>query len=207
MTGAERRFRSSERRRPWWRRLPPFGDERAVAAVEFAILLPLLVTLFIASNEIAQALTIHRKVSHTASTLGDLVAQSPTTTVTTSTMSDYFTAAKYILLPYDIANAKLLVAGVYYTTASGYKTCWSAVQNATAWTEKATPPITLPTGLVSNGQQLIVAQTTYTYTSLFSTFMHDIWGSSTITISDLAYLRPRNVTVLLYAGASSTTCP
>ena len=50
------------------------ADRRAVSAVEFALLLPLMLTLFIGGNEVSQAMTIYRKISRTGSTLGDLAA-------------------------------------------------------------------------------------------------------------------------------------
>ncbi len=171
-------------------------DRRAVSAVEFAVLLPVMLTLFIAGNELSQALTIYRKVSHTGSALGDLVSQ--VATISTSEMTNILAAATAIMTPYSASGVQLVVSAVNYTTSNGFKTSWSVGQNATAWTTNATPPITIPSGLVSDGQQLIVAKVQYTYTSTFSTFMQDILGGTSITLSDVAYLRPRVSTTVAY---------
>lgn len=174
-------------------------DRRAVAAVEFALLLPLMLTLFIGGNEISTALAIYRKVGHTGSTLGDLVAQ--VSTLTTSDMTDILAASASVMTPYSVGNAKIVVSAVKYTTSNGYKVCWSAAKNSTAWTAGSSPPITMPTGLVSNGEEVIVTRVQYSYTSPFSTIMSDIWGSGAITLADLSYFRPRVSTTVVYAGA------
>ena len=171
-------------------------DRRAVSAVEFALLLPVLLTLFIAGIELSQALTIYRKVSHTANALGDLVSQ--VATISTSEMSNIMAATTAIMTPYSATGVKLVVSAVNYTTSGGFKTAWSVGQNTTAWTVNSAPPITIPTGLISDGQQLVVTKVQYVYTSTFSTFMQDILGGTSITLSDVAYLRPRVSTTIAY---------
>ena len=171
-------------------------DRRAVSAVEFALLLPVMLTLFIAGNELSQALTIYRKVSHTGSALGDLVSQ--VSTISTAEMTNILAASTAIMTPYSASGVKIVVSAVNYTTASGFKTAWSVGQNTTAWTTNSAPPITIPSGLVSNGQQLVVTRVQYTYTSTFSTFMQDILGGTSLTLADTAYLRPRVSTTIAY---------
>ena len=52
------------------------ADTRAVAAVEFALLLPVMLTLYIGSVEVSQALSVDRKVVLLSRTVGDLTTQS-----------------------------------------------------------------------------------------------------------------------------------
>ena len=196
----------SIRRRPG-RFLAParfLRDRRAAAAVEFALLLPLMLTLFVGGNEVAQALSVFRKVGHTSSTLGDLVAQSPTGTVSAAEMTDIIAAASSVMTPYAATGAKIVIAGVKYTTSNGYKVCWSAAQNDTTWTTNAAPPITMPTGMLANNEQIVVTRVRYTYTSPFSTIMQDIWGTASITLADVTYFRPRVTSTISYNG---TSCP
>lgn len=177
-------------------------DRRAVAAVEFALLLPLMLTLFIGGNEISQALGIYRKVGHTSATLGDLVAQ--VSTVTVAEMTDILAASASVMTPYASSGAKMVISAVKYTTANGYKVCWSKAQNDTAWTAGSSPPMTIPSGLVTNGQEVIVTQVKYSYTSAFSEIMKDIWGTGAITLKDLSYFRPRTSTTVIYDGKDCT---
>lgn len=67
-------------------------NQRGVAAVEFAMLLPLMITLYIGAVEISQMVSIDRKVSLTARAVADLVAQS--TTITGAEMTNILNAAK-----------------------------------------------------------------------------------------------------------------
>ena len=178
------------------------GDRRGVSAVEFALLAPVMLTLLIGGNELSQALTIYRKISHTGSALGDLVSQ--VASITTAEMTNILAASTSIMTPYDAAGVKLVVSAVNYTTANGFKVSWSVGQNATAWTQCATPPITIPSGLISDGQQIVVTSVSYTYVSTFSTFMQDILGATSLTLSDVSYLRPRVSTKVTYSSQCAT---
>ena len=57
------------------RRLSDFAtDRRGVSAVEFALLLPLMLTLYLGGVELSQGISIDRKVTLTARTPDDLLA-------------------------------------------------------------------------------------------------------------------------------------
>ncbi len=168
-------------------------DVRAVSAVEFALLLPFMISLYIAANETSLALSIYRKVSHTGATLGDLTSQA--SSLTTAEMTDIMAATTAVMSPYADSGLKIVVAAVEMKN-NAYVTDWSVAQNTTAWTENGTPPVTIPSGLISNGQQIIVTQVQYTYVSTFSLFMKDIWGTNSITLKDVSYFRPRVTTTI-----------
>jgi len=59
-------------------------NSQAVAAVEFALIAPILLVLFIGSVELSLLISVDRKISRTSSAVADLVAQ----------QSDYTTAAQ-----------------------------------------------------------------------------------------------------------------
>ena len=181
MDGHDDGRRTSARAGGVLRRL--IADRRGVSAVEFAILLPFMISLYVAGNETSLALSIYRKVSHTGATLGDLTSQS--SSLTTSDMSNIFAATTAVMSPYSDSGLKLVVAAVEMKN-SAYLVDWSVAQNTTAWTANATPPITIPTGLITEGQQIIVTQVKYSYTSTFSLIMKDIWKTSTITLQDVS---------------------
>src|SRR3954471_12271791 len=74
-------------------------DKRGVSAVEFAMLLPLMVTLYIGGVEVSSAIAVDRKVTLVARTLGDLVAQS--TSVNDTDMTNILNAATSVVQPYS----------------------------------------------------------------------------------------------------------
>lgn len=181
-----------------WRRL--HADSRAVSAVEFAILLPLLLVLYIGGAETGQAIAIYRKVSLTSYTLADLVSQYSAVCATTTSNSsqvgslpDLLSISTSVMLPYAATGAQMVVAGISNKSGSN-NVDWSYGLNATSWTTNAAPPtgITVASSVIPNsGDQVVVVQTNYTYTSAFSTVMKDIWGSPSITLSSVAFVRPR----------------
>ena len=50
-------------------------EEKAVAAVEFALIVPFLITLYLGSLETAALFTVDKRINSISSTVGDLVAQ------------------------------------------------------------------------------------------------------------------------------------
>lgn len=81
--------------------LAAFGPARAgLAAVEFALLAPILVFLFFAVVEGSNALSVSRRVSLAVNTLADLASQE--TELTAGQASDLFTGVEQIIAQGDI---------------------------------------------------------------------------------------------------------
>lgn len=181
-----------------WRRLR--RDSGAVSAVEFALLLPLLLVLYIGGAETGQAIAVYRKVALTSYTLADLVSQytgvcttSNSNSAQIASLPDIMSISSSVMLPYAASGAQMVVAGISNKSGSN-NVDWSYGLNATSWTTNAAPPTgaTVASSIIpNNGDQVIVAQTTYTYTSSFSAVMKDLWGSPSITLSSVSFIRPR----------------
>ncbi len=75
-----------------------------MAAVEFAMLLPLMVTLYLAAVETSQAVAIQRKVTLTARTVADLASQ--TTSINNTDMTNMLNAASAVVAPFAAAAAQ-----------------------------------------------------------------------------------------------------
>jgi Flp pilus assembly protein TadG len=166
-------------RRPFRRFL---SDKRGISAVEFAMLLPLMVTLYLGGVEVSQAVAIDRKVTLIARTLADLVAQS--TTVTNSAMSSILAATSAIVVPYSDAKLKITVSSVVIDSQGIAKVAWSDTKNGTARTVGST--VTLPAALNVASTSLIWAESQYAYTP---TVGYVITGTKNLT--DQIYMRPR----------------
>jgi len=76
------------------------ADTRGIAAVEFALVLPLLLILYLGSVEAAALYVSDRKVATIAGSVADLVARQKEE-VAASQVEDYFVAARSILGPLD----------------------------------------------------------------------------------------------------------
>lgn len=153
---------------------------RAAVASEFALILPLGIALLVGTSEIGTALLVDRKVTRAAHVGADLVAQ--VSAVTDSDLNDVFDAMEAIMQPFP-AGAKITITSVYHDPDSNSVTVdWSVSRNGTA----NSGDYSLPSGLTTRGDSVIVAEVEYEHSPLFKDF---ILGD--ITLDDVAYLKPR----------------
>ena len=174
---------------------------RGVAAVEFAIMLPILVTLFLASVDAARAIAIYTKVRAATYVLDAITNQY--TTIQSTDMSAILGATSVVLAPYSSSPVKVVLSQIKVTSATAAKVNWSATLNGTALTQNSTT--TVPTNFASCSSYpcyLIYGQVSYTYTPLFLYFT-----KSAITLSDSLYATPRVSECITYPPASVTTSP
>ena len=80
------------------------GNNCGVAAVEFAMIIPIMAALLIGTNEFAAGVAVDRKVTIMARTLSDLTSQN--TGVTDTQLTNFFNASKAIMTPYSSAEIK-----------------------------------------------------------------------------------------------------
>ena len=100
-----------------------------VAAVEFALLLPFMLLLYLGSAETTQAVMTSRKAAVAAKTLSDLTSQESTSTpMTDAIMGNIFNAAAAIMQPFSSGASALSmnVTGVSFTTYTSNPTTATA---------------------------------------------------------------------------------
>ena len=68
------------------------GDQDGVSAVEFALLLPLMLTLYLGGVEVSQAVSADRKTMLVAHSIGDIISQY--SCVTSSDMTNIFSVGQ-----------------------------------------------------------------------------------------------------------------
>ena len=167
------------------------SDRTAAVAVEFAFILPVLVTLLFGTVEAANLTLAYMKVVGAAETVADLVSQQTTGTTWSATDIDNFVqAGKLVLTPLPTNSFGVAIASVTFAAANGTPTlAWQRTRNAS--------PMTNPTALAAgygtaetNGtfDSVIIVLATYTYTSPIRYLL-----AGSFTLSQTAYLRPRNV--------------
>ena len=173
--------------RPWPR---PFArspgalarDRAGASAVEFALLLPLLVLLLFGSIEVTQAVMAKRKVTLVSSSLADLVSQK--SSVSGTEMSNIFDAGAAIVTPFDSTKLSSVVSSVQIDNNGKVTVAWSQARNGTARTQGAA--YALPANLVVPNTGVIVSEIAYTYKPVLG---YVITGS--LNLSETSYLRPR----------------
>src|SRR4029078_10476737 len=134
-------------------------DQRGVSAVEFAMLLPLMVTLYLGAVEISQGVGINRKVTLTARTVADLASQ--VSSIHTTDMSNMLSAASSVVAPFPVNQLKATVSAVSIAANSVPKVTWSCTLNGTKRSVGST--VTMPTALKIANTQLIWSEVSYNY--------------------------------------------
>lgn len=157
-------------------------DRRGVAAVEFAMLLPLLVALYLSCVEITQGVSIDRKVTLTTHTVADLATQ--VTTITNADMTNILNASSSIFTPYAVSPMKITISEVQIDSSGKATIAWSDTLNGTARTVGST--VTLPSALALPSTYLVWAEVSYGYKP---TIGYTITG--TLNLSDQIYMAPR----------------
>src|SRR3954471_15565527 len=99
-------------------------DCRGIAATEFAMIVPLMLTLFFGVIEFSSGVAVDRKVTLVARTLSDLTSQS--TTVTDTDLTNFTATGKAIMTPYSATPLNSTVSELYVDpTTLAAKVKWS----------------------------------------------------------------------------------
>lgn len=155
-------------------------DRRGVSAVEFALVAPLMIGLYLGCVEISDGVSAGRKVSLTAGTLANLTTQ--VSTISSSEMSNILDASTAIISPYTAAKLKMTVSCLNIDANSKVTVKWSVTRNGTAKSGVQS----IPSALAVPNSQLIFSEVSYAYTPIVG---YTITG--TLTLSDKMYMSPR----------------
>jgi Flp pilus assembly protein TadG len=161
-----------------------FADSRhGAAAVEFAFVLPIMLTAYFGIVEVAQGVMIDRKVTDLNRALADLTAQG--TSISDTEISNIFDAAQTIMAPFTSVAPKMAIVSVVIDSSGVAKVCWSAQRNSTV--PKRGDTVALPANLKIASTSLIMATASYNFTPLVGYL-----GTGSITIGNAPiYMRPR----------------
>jgi Flp pilus assembly protein TadG len=157
-------------------------DKRGLSAIEFAMLLPLMVTLYLGGVEISQGISIDRKVTLIARTVADLTAQA--SKVTNADMTNILDASTAVMQPYQTGPLKLTVTSVVIDANGIAKVAWSDSRGGTA--RSVGSIVSIPAALVVPNTSLIWGEAAYAYQP---TIGYVVTG--TLNLSDQMFMRPR----------------
>jgi len=180
-------------------------DERGSAAVEFAVIVPLMLVLFFGTVEFSAAVAVNRKISMVTQQLADLASRY--TTVNDTDMTNFGVIGDAMLTPYSPTPLKATITEIYIDPATGVARAQWSTGDAPRATGTAVP---VPANLVARdaankiiaNQYLIFTETSYLYQPAVGYVM----GVAGVTLSDKTYMRPRVGTCVLY-NTSTGNCP
>jgi Flp pilus assembly protein TadG len=160
----------------------------AVGAVEFALVAPILIILYLMSFELTVAISTSRKVSQGASDVADLVTQQ--TAVSKTFLNTMYDVTQSILAPYSTTGLTLKITGITVDAASKPTVTWSWKNgNTTPYTPGSA--VTVPSDLKIANSFLVHAEVSLPHSILF--YLPGLSGTSTntFTISREFYFRQR----------------
>jgi Flp pilus assembly protein TadG len=159
------------------------SDQRGVAAVEFALIAPIMILLYCGLAELSIAMMAERRAAHAASVVADLVAQSGQVTVTD--LGDIYKVGNAVMYPFPTPTLKLRVTSVVADVNATPKVAWSQANGMTALVKTATVA-GFPANLLVAGDSVIQADVQYTFTSPLRYIL-----PNPMPFSDTYILKPR----------------
>lgn len=166
-------------------------DRRGNAAVELALVAPLMLLLLMGGFELTQIVRADMKLRQAAQTLADLVANAAQGSVTSTSLADFCTGARLEMSPF----AGKLLSGAIAEVVNGQQTgkisvAWqdTSCGNAAAIANAATAAAPM----VSNpGDSVIMVEASFAYQGASSYVL-----PASFALSRIAYARPRNVPMI-----------
>ena len=179
------------------------GNTSGIAAVEFAMIIPLMAAMLVGTNEFAAGVAIDRKVTIMARTLSDLTSQN--VAVTDTQLTNFFNAGNAVMTPYPSAPVEGTITELYINPSTlKARVQWSKGSSA----HTAGDIIEIPDALKIAGTYLIYSEVKYKYVPSVAWFLNKTDG---ITLSDISYTRPRQALCVVYpapaSGAAMPACP
>jgi Flp pilus assembly protein TadG len=181
-------------------------QDGGLAAVEFSLILPILVILWLAGVEVTQGLSVDRRLNNLGSSVGDLVARSKT--VTYGDVDTIFDVAPGAMYPFcktaaacTSAGLQMRVSEVSIDGSQNAKITWSRARGTTAYADNYSVTSIVPLTLRVANTKIIMSQAYFTYRPAVGY----IFGSYNLT--DLQFFVPRLAdTVKLCPDTSGTGC-
>jgi Flp pilus assembly protein TadG len=151
---------------------------------------PLLLLLYFGVVELTQGLMTKQRAAHTASTIGDLVAQN--SSITSAQVGDIFTVGGTLMYPYPTTTLKMRVSSLTADASDHVTVAWSQASGMTALTKGAS--VTAPSNVIAANGSAIMGESQYTYTSVFGQIM-----PTPVVFNEVYYLQPRLSTTVTCA--------
>lgn len=179
-------------------------DSRGVAALEFALIVPLLLALYFVTMEVAQAIEVNKKVGRVGSMVADLVAQQQT--ISKSELEGIMRIGEATLQPYNRSQPDIIITAIEVTDEATPKirVVWSRrlIGGAFSAGPAKGTAIVIPPPLRIKGSFLVQAESSLAYEPVIT------WAASAkssvglaaafdgISMAETYYLRPRMSTTI-----------
>ncbi|WP_409432520.1 TadE/TadG family type IV pilus assembly protein [Litorimonas sp. RW-G-Af-16] len=173
------------------------SDTNGIAAVEFALIAPVMIAMYFGLAEIAQAISVDRKISQSTSVAGDLATQ--IAKVSAEDMSEIMAATLQIANINDTENYKLEVASYSMNADGDVVLLGKAILNDGPQTFKPFDPESLDSRILNQTSGVVVARTAYVFEPLKLKYM-----KTDVNLRETFLLKPRRSAAVQFGDAEGT---
>lgn len=167
------------------------AEERANAAIETAVLMPLMIGLMIGCYDIGMGILMNQKTVGASQMIGDLITRDRSVTMTS--LEDIIQAGELAYEPYSTTSFGYDIASIRFDADGDPIVLWRVTNNM-AENDDA---VASTAGLGDAGDGLVVVTTAYTYNPHFTQFV-----AGDIVMQEVAFLRGRKS-----ATVTCNNCP
>lgn len=168
-------------------------SETGASAIEFALIVPLVIVLYIGTVDLNLYISVTRKIANASSILSDLIAQN-VAVISTAAIDDAFQGATLAMIPlpddatgFEIYNYRMIDGEL--------KQQWS--RTSTGGPDCSSPDTSDLPGLMDGGNDIIIAVACTVHEPAMSkAFGKFVLGAATFTIQTEVKLRPRESSTL-----------
>lgn len=167
-------------------RLRSFGPARqGLAALEFAIMLPMMLMLLFGAVDLIDLLQANRRVQNAAASLSDVIARD--TEVDDNEVAGLWSALDVLMFPDSGATMQIRISSISVESAATARVEWSEAHGGMT-PRNAGETIDLPAAMMNAGTSVIYAETDYVYHAPTGFLL-----SGPVHIRHQAYRRSREV--------------
>jgi Flp pilus assembly protein TadG len=131
------------------------------AALEFAIIAPMMVFLLFGSVDLLDMLNVNKRVQNATASLADVVSRD--TEVSNDEIAGLWAALDVLMFPDDGGTLNIRVSSVSIESTSTARVVWSEGHGMGARTANST--VSLPSAMMTPGSSVIMAEAEYSYNS------------------------------------------
>ncbi|WP_377291748.1 TadE/TadG family type IV pilus assembly protein [Rhizobium sp. SG2393] len=162
-------------------------DRSGTGAIEFAMVVPVMLILYMGSFELSLGFSMARKVARASSTIADLTAQR--NAVDAATLDSMKMVVQRALEPLGGDSFTMKITGITVASDGTAKVAWSRDEKG-ARPYVVGSPVTLPSGLATSTTFVVRSEVTAPYTLWFYR-PNSTETSASITLAKTYYFRQR----------------
>jgi Flp pilus assembly protein TadG len=183
-------------------------DEKGLSIIEFALVAPILLSLYFMVNELSNGMRASRKVTAVTRVIADLSTRPADLTV--AMQNDIFASATPIMNPFSTSQMGMRLTSIRFDATGRGTVDWSLSRGpglapyarCTSSTGVGPAGISIPDALKTPNTSLVLAESRLPFKPVFGELI-----TGDIYLQDRLYMRPRISEFVILNGTANPPCP